>query len=534
MDIPEPRRAPLPAPATLAASLEADGRTDDTEGLQQALDELGATGGGRLFLPSGTILISKTLVLPAGTSLQGQGHAATTLRLADHSNTTMVRSAGFARLTGRNVWLASEGVPHGFGLLGLRLDGNKKHNEDGGGVEFYGKRYLVQDVMIVDTSATAFYSECATIGGQESWRDMPEACIGPLWIRGCRGISFLFRGPHDSHIDKLFVGGNRQERPGKVFDNVRFEFKKDEYDGAVDIGMLHSYAATGRGICIAAKVKAQFLIGDSCSQEGIVVEQANANSQIGMVEAFKNHFNLKDPDRRAFPNVRFDGPRLTVGVLRIRDDFGAGGAILSGDYIKVGTLEIDGKGNAGTGLRVLGSGVGVSGHIRDYNKAGGVGLETHLDTEQTTLKQLNLTIENCATGWHNGEPGQGNSFHILVRCETDHHKPFAGRWPGRDNDALLQCLRPGGSSFSRGQVRTRPGEVDMTTRKKQRLRVEHKLAIAPGRHSEVQIQLHTQSRRFQVGELRVKSWDEKYVYLVIRLARKGTPDDAVIAVTINA
>jgi len=52
-------------------STVADGIADDGPALQEALDDVGATGGGQVFLPAGTYRVAKHLTVPSNTALVG-------------------------------------------------------------------------------------------------------------------------------------------------------------------------------------------------------------------------------------------------------------------------------------------------------------------------------------------------------------------------------------------------------------------------------------------------------------------------------
>jgi len=56
-------------------SAAGDGKTDDTPAFQKALDDVGAAGGGIVFVPTGNYMIKTHLKVPAGTSLVGVGRA---------------------------------------------------------------------------------------------------------------------------------------------------------------------------------------------------------------------------------------------------------------------------------------------------------------------------------------------------------------------------------------------------------------------------------------------------------------------------
>jgi len=52
-----------------------DGKVDDTKAFQKALDDVGAAGGGIVYVPTGTYLIATHLTVPGGTALVGVGRA---------------------------------------------------------------------------------------------------------------------------------------------------------------------------------------------------------------------------------------------------------------------------------------------------------------------------------------------------------------------------------------------------------------------------------------------------------------------------
>jgi sugar lactone lactonase YvrE len=70
-------------PTAVTVAAKGDGRADDTEALQQALDRaLDATRHGVVFLPSGIYRISRTLIVPTGVRIYGVGPTRPVIRLA--------------------------------------------------------------------------------------------------------------------------------------------------------------------------------------------------------------------------------------------------------------------------------------------------------------------------------------------------------------------------------------------------------------------------------------------------------------------
>ena len=77
-------------------SAHADGLTDDTAAIQSALNAAGAGGGGTVYLPSGTYLVSTHLVVPTGVELRGAYGNRHTSETADSTTLLAVEGQGTA------------------------------------------------------------------------------------------------------------------------------------------------------------------------------------------------------------------------------------------------------------------------------------------------------------------------------------------------------------------------------------------------------------------------------------------------------
>ncbi|KRA96200.1 mannuronan epimerase [Pseudomonas sp. Root68] len=99
-----------------------DGITDDTAAIQNAINAAAAAGGGQVYMPTGTYIVSGgeepsdgCLMLKSNVYLYGDGMGATTVKVADGSDTKItgvIRSA-YGEQT------------HDFGVSNLTIDGNR-------------------------------------------------------------------------------------------------------------------------------------------------------------------------------------------------------------------------------------------------------------------------------------------------------------------------------------------------------------------------------------------------------------------------
>ncbi|WP_223488583.1 M10 family metallopeptidase C-terminal domain-containing protein [Pseudomonas sp. A-RE-19] len=99
-----------------------DGITDDTAAVQSAIDAAAAAGGGQVYMPTGTYIVSGgaepsdgCLMLKSNVYLYGDGMGATTVKVADGSDT---------KITGI-IRSAYGEETHDFGVSNLTIDGNR-------------------------------------------------------------------------------------------------------------------------------------------------------------------------------------------------------------------------------------------------------------------------------------------------------------------------------------------------------------------------------------------------------------------------
>ncbi|WP_342654390.1 putative Ig domain-containing protein [Pseudomonas sp. F3-2] len=139
-----------------------DGVTDDTAAIQSAIDAAAAAGGGQVYVPTGTYIVSGgeepsdgCLMLKSNVYMNGDGMGQSNIKVADGSDT---------KITGI-IRSAYGEETHDFGLSNLTLDGNRDHTTgkiDGWfngyipGQEGYDSNVTLDGVEIKDCSGYGF------------------------------------------------------------------------------------------------------------------------------------------------------------------------------------------------------------------------------------------------------------------------------------------------------------------------------------------------------------------------------------------
>lgn len=377
-----------------------------------AIAEAVARGGDVVNIGPGTWNLTQ-ITLKTGVHLIGRGSGATKLFQAANSSKHFIITDQFAALTGNNMWFTSEGVPYGFGLDAMTVDGNRANQIAGHGVAIYGKGYTIgYDLKIVNAKEVGFYSECGYKGGQTIEQDMPEGSIGKVQVYKSGKEGFVFRGPHDQPIHDVSVSQAGQDG---TYDGVRIEGKLNVFNGLTYVtGSIHAYACTGRGITVNTGLHAAMLTGESNVRDGVVLEAAGETvghigaffCDIDLIEAYKNDTG----GTGTYWNVRISGSSAKVEANITVSAAAAGGLRVNGNLNRViGSV---------TAANAVAHGIGVLVDTGNYNTAyvtisnfstaGDIGLRT----ENIAYSDIRATLFTCQTGWNNNGTSSHNNYNI--------------------------------------------------------------------------------------------------------------------------
>lgn len=139
-------------------------QSDDTTAIENALTACADAGGGTVFVPAGTFILSRRdsespiLEIPPNTTLRGEG-AASILKFA-----AAVNQSNFWRMIGAPVKGGTKNVV----IRDLHLDGSNTHPEyvkgetpeHNAGLWFYNKDHVIENVTVVNVFAENFSGDC--------------------------------------------------------------------------------------------------------------------------------------------------------------------------------------------------------------------------------------------------------------------------------------------------------------------------------------------------------------------------------------
>ena len=208
-----------------------DGIVDDTSIIQAAIDSVSAAGGGVVFLPEGTYLVTG-LTLKSKVSLVGQGRYVTTIKLKNSSNQDVIKTLNVDSLWNTGSKLGE----YGWSIKNLQIDGNRTNNTSGSGLKLYGFSFNLIDLLIKNCSESGIESMWGN--GSPSTPDMlMESYIERVTCleNGQHGV--YWAGPHDSHFNTLISVQNSQSSPN-VYHGV-FVDSGANYAGSSTFTYLH-------------------------------------------------------------------------------------------------------------------------------------------------------------------------------------------------------------------------------------------------------------------------------------------------------
>lgn len=449
----------------------ADGVTDDAPSIQEAINEVALRGGGFVDLASGTHVLGSTLVLPSKVVLRGKGSASTVLRAKNALNATMIKSLNYDSLIGTDTWLVANGNQQAFGLVQLRLDGNKANQASGSGVQFYGKRLRIDDVMIVQCKDEGWHSESNySIPGSPAINgdDMPEGLIRGLYIWECDSNGFVFRGQHDTYIESLFVGvcGGW---------GVRFEAHSTApyYSGMCDSGFMHVYANVAGGVYIDqfASHQSAFMITEN--NDGVGLQSDGWQTKITQLQLYSNC--------RVTGTYQavITGSECKFASVHLKDTgHSKSGVQITGTKNTMNVTAI-GAGSTGCAVDVSGAYNHVNAVIDNWSGAGGIGLRTG-NSSQLQHGKIVATINACTTCWNNASVGSYNDYTISGFAAAG-KAFFSGSGPNTvkaENWNVKGVTNGVTTVLSENRIRTL-NAIDLNSTAEQEITVPHGLVTAP-------------------------------------------------------
>lgn len=295
----------------------------------------------------------------------------------------------------------TDGVPYGFGLVGVTISGNRDNNTLGHGVAFYGIRYTLDDVYVYQTAQTGIVSAgtLGTTGGYP--KGQVEANIGTVWVRFCGGAGFHYEGPHDGYAERIYVAscdGNGVEI------------------GGLDGDYLHSYGSVV-GAVIQGSVRWTHLQTENSRKEGLVVETGSpVVNWIGRLTAFDNwQDNTATKDNYS---VRCVAP-VHIGNAGIKVSKGESGVYLGGTRSRIADGQIIGVNTADT-VGLMLNATYATANVDVSNWSTGVQRENS-NNVGTTLRAF---VSACSLGFYERGASVGSSYDVTVNAISAGHQPW--------------------------------------------------------------------------------------------------------------
>jgi len=265
-----------------------DDESDDTTAIEDALTACGQAGGGTVFVPSGTFILSRRnsetpiLEVPPNTTFRGEG-TSSILKFAARAN-----ESNFWRMIGAPVAGGTKNVV----IRDLHLDGSNTHPkyvkgetpEHNAGLWFYNKKHVIENVTVLNVFAENFSGDCMAFSYN---------CRG-ITVRDCTLRNFIRQGIQmggsPGSRDYLVTGCRDLEhsvRPGgstihvehaRGLKNVIIEnnqCRKSILAGGVDGMIIRGNTVTGK---LVGNSNSNLLICDNIIRSG---GQSGAVMQIG-------------------------------------------------------------------------------------------------------------------------------------------------------------------------------------------------------------------------------------------------------------
>jgi hypothetical protein len=185
-----------------------NGSTDDTTAIQNAITAATAAGGGVVWFPPGTYVVSN-LLIDSNVWICGSGVDATVLKAKASTNTPVIQTRTLSTHTGTN----DTNSEVNFKVSDLTINGNKASNagSNGYGIRVHGANFALERLRIYDCNADGIDSEWSTSLGPPTATGMEhsmEARVVDVEVHHCDGTGIDWNGPHDSMFTNCILWEN--------------------------------------------------------------------------------------------------------------------------------------------------------------------------------------------------------------------------------------------------------------------------------------------------------------------------------------
>jgi hypothetical protein len=230
-----------------------DGVTDDTIAVNAALLDKSNAGGGEVYFPPGTYIVT-TLTRYSNVRLKGSGYGNTVIKLKNGTNADLFIDPNVASISIQAaVGTSSTGGTTGWEICDLTLDGNKANNTSGWCLRAYGYGYRIANVVVRNGASGGMQLDWN--GAQAFNADGPESFVENVKVHDCAGIGLQFGGPHDTCFSNVVLFKN----------NINFHVGPN----ATALAVLNLHSWSPNTSCPGIIQEAGYCLWSNCEVEGV-------------------------------------------------------------------------------------------------------------------------------------------------------------------------------------------------------------------------------------------------------------------------
>lgn len=377
-----------------------DGTTDDSAAIQAAIAAAVAAGGGIVQFPVGTCIIGTTITLYSKVLLRGVSRDTSVIKAKASLNADMLKTVNYSTLTGQNKYLSSDGVPYGFGLEAIQLNGNASNQSSGNGLVTYGKRFTLKDVIIYNVKEIGWKSEAWYNVGTATQPEQPESYYDNVDVQNCGSHGIQYRGPTDAVWQSVFSHQNAGW-------GIKFETDGSTYNGASDVLFAHVYANTTGGISNSTRMRFGHVCTESNFAEGLTDTSSGGTSY----DFIESYINARTTGSYA---LLLTGSDIVVKRLYHLDGAeDVGGVTSSGNRNSILGGEMFGSASTKIGLLASGAHCHFALAITGYSGTGGIGVQF---AATLTNSFIDLRLRDNKQGYNCVGTGLRNTGRISVEA----------------------------------------------------------------------------------------------------------------------